>query len=75
MPVRESLQAVPALDSFAPDVSPEVVEQAPRMERDGLADLQQHNQRRDRIDRFWQEPTGWAAPTASRFRVRDRLSS
>ena len=59
VPVRwESLQAVPALDTFVLDVPQDVVEQAPRMERDVFADLQQYNQRRDQIDSFWQEHTG-----------------
>ena len=49
---------MPALDIFVLDVPQDVVEQAPRMERDVFADLQQYNHQRDQIDSFWQEHAG-----------------
>ena len=59
VPIRwDSLQAVPALDTFVLDVPQDVVEQAPRIEREVFADLQEYNRRREEVDDFWQEHTG-----------------
>ena len=59
MPIRwDSLQAVPALDTFVLDVPQDVVEQAPRIEREVFANLQEYNRRREEVDNFWQEHTG-----------------
>lgn len=56
VPVRwEDLQAVPMLDTFVLDVPENVVEQAPSMEREVFADLQEYDQRREQVNSYWQE--------------------
>jgi hypothetical protein len=53
----QSLQAVPALDTFVLDVPEDVVDQAPQIEREVFSDLQTYNQRREQVDSYWQEHT------------------
>jgi hypothetical protein len=56
VPVRwDALQVVPMLDTFVLDVPQEVVDQAPRMEREVFADLPQYDQQRQQVDTYWQE--------------------
>lgn len=56
VPVRwDALQVVPMLDTFVLDVPEDVVEQAPRMEREVFADLPQYDQQRQQVDSYWQE--------------------
>lgn len=51
----QNLRVVPALDTFVLDVPEDVIEQAPQIDRDAFSDLETYNQRRDEVDRFWQE--------------------
>ena len=51
----QSLQAVPALDTFVLDVPEDVVEQAPKIDREAFSDLQTYNQRREEVDSFWEQ--------------------
>jgi PRC-barrel domain len=51
----ESLQAVPTLDTFVLDVPEDVMEEAPRIDREAFSDIQTYNQRREEVDSFWEQ--------------------
>lgn len=51
----EDLQAVPQLDAFVLDVSEDVVENAPTVDRETFANLEEYGQRQSEIDSYWDQ--------------------
>jgi sporulation protein YlmC with PRC-barrel domain len=54
----EKLQATPGLNTFVLDVGEDVMAAAPEVDPDALGDPETYEQRRQEIDRFWQQHAG-----------------
>ncbi|WP_170984895.1 PRC-barrel domain-containing protein [Roseomonas sp. AR75] len=49
------LRATPSLDVFVMDATEQALEAAPKVDRDAFDDMTRYTERRDRIDRYWQQ--------------------
>jgi hypothetical protein len=59
IPLRwQDLSFVPDLDTFVLDVPESVLEQAPTVNREVFADLQNYDQRREQIEDYWSQQAG-----------------
>lgn len=59
VPVRwQDLRALPDLDTFVLDVPEAAMEEAPTVDREAFASLEDYDQQRQQIDEFWTRQTG-----------------